>query len=76
MSFRPTTPGPGFALARLLLASVFVVMGAWRLWGASQGVSTSGATLTFSAIDAASNTKRISLVGGKLPLAAFYGGHV
>ena len=51
MSFRPTTPGPGFALARLLLASVFVVMGAWRLWGASQGVSTSGATLTFSAIE-------------------------
>ena len=51
MSFRPTTPGPGFAMARLLLASVFVVMGAWRLWGASQGVSTSGATLTFSAIE-------------------------
>ena len=51
MSFRPPSPGPGFALATLLLASVFVVMGAWRLWGASQGVSTSGATLTFSAIE-------------------------
>ena len=51
MSFRPTTPGPGFVLARLLLASVFVVMGAWRLWGASQGVPSSGATLTFSAIE-------------------------
>ncbi|MCW5580519.1 MAG: hypothetical protein KIS72_04185 [Luteimonas sp.] len=51
MSFRPTTPGPGFTLARLLLASVFVAMGAWRLWGASRGVPTSGATLTFSAIE-------------------------
>lgn len=47
MSFRPS-PGPGPAFARLLLASVFVVMGAWRLWGAYNGVPTSGATLTFS----------------------------
>lgn len=51
MSFRPQAPGPGFVVARLLLASVFVVMGAWRLWHAFNGVPTSGATLTFSAIE-------------------------
>lgn len=51
MSFRPQTPGPGFVLARLLLASVFIVMGAWRLWGAYNGIATSGATLTFSALE-------------------------
>lgn len=42
---------PGYVLARLLMASVFVVMGAYRLWGAYQGVPTSGSTLTFSAIE-------------------------
>jgi putative oxidoreductase len=51
MSFRPQSPGPGFAIARLLLASVFIVMGAWRLWNAFQGAPTSGATLVFSAIE-------------------------
>jgi|SRR5690606_28729055 len=51
MSFRPQTQGPGVMLARLLLASVFIVMGAWRLWGAYNGVPTAGATLTFSAIE-------------------------
>lgn len=51
MSFRQNTPTPGLLLVRLLLASVFVVMGAWRLWGAAQGVPTSGATLTFSAFE-------------------------
>ncbi|MEZ0472119.1 hypothetical protein [Luteimonas salinilitoris] len=39
---------PAIVLPRLLLAGVFVVMGGWRLWGAWQGASTSGATLTFS----------------------------
>lgn len=48
MSFRPTPSTPGTTLARLLLASVFVVMGAWRLWGAWTGAPVSGATLTFS----------------------------
>lgn len=42
---------PGAAMARLLLASVFVVMGAYRLWGAYGGVPTTGATLTFSALE-------------------------
>jgi len=51
MSFRPSPPSPGIVLARLLLASVFIVMGAWRLWGAYQGIPTSGATLSFSAAE-------------------------
>ena len=42
---------PGTTLARLLMASVFVVMGGYRLYGMSQGVPTSGATLTFSTIE-------------------------
>lgn len=42
---------PAIVLPRLLLASMFVVMGSWRLWGAAQGASTSGATLTFSAAE-------------------------
>ena len=51
MSFRPSSSGPGIAAARLLLASVFIVMGAWRLWRAYHGVPASGATLTFSAAE-------------------------
>ena len=51
MSFRPAPPSSGIVLARLLLASVFIVMGAWRLWGAWDGASASGATLTFSAAE-------------------------
>lgn len=39
----------GLVLARLMLASVFITMGAWRLWQAWNGVPTSGATLSFSA---------------------------
>lgn len=42
---------PGAVLARLLMASVFLVMGGYRLWGAYAGMPTSGATLTFSAIE-------------------------
>ena len=49
MSFRPSPPSPGIVLARLLLASVLIVIGGWRLWGAYQGVPASGATLSFSA---------------------------
>lgn len=51
MSFRSPSSNPGTTLARLLLASVFIVMGGWRLWNASQGVPTSGATLSFSAAE-------------------------
>ena len=39
---------PGITLARLLMASVFIVMGGYRLWGAYTGVPTAGSTLTFS----------------------------
>lgn len=42
---------PGTGLARVLMASVFVVMGAYRLWAAYRGVPTTGSTLTFSAIE-------------------------
>src|SRR5690606_25529500 len=51
MSFRPTPPSPRTVLARLLLASVFIVMGAWRLWAAYQRASASGAPLTFTAAE-------------------------
>lgn len=51
MSFRPRSAGPGLLLARWLLASVFIVMGAWRLWAAYAGAPTSGATLSFSAAE-------------------------
>jgi putative oxidoreductase len=51
MSFRPHGPGPGFVVARLLLASVFIVMGAWRLWAAYNGAAVTGATLSFSAAE-------------------------
>jgi len=36
--------------ARLSMASVFVVMGAYRVFGAYQGVPTTGATLVFSSL--------------------------
>lgn len=44
-----STAGGGTVAARALLASVFVVMGAWRLYRATQGAPTSDATLAFSA---------------------------
>ena len=44
-----STTGTGLVAARALLASVFVVMGAWRLYRATQGVPTGDATLAFSA---------------------------
>lgn len=42
---------PGIVLARLLLASVFVVMGAYRLWAASHGAAIPNSTLVFSAVE-------------------------
>lgn len=44
-------PTPGMVLARVLMASVFVVMGGWRLWAAAQGVAVSNGTLVFSALE-------------------------
>lgn len=40
---------PEIRLAQWLLASVFLVMGGYRLWQALHGVPTSNATLAFSA---------------------------
>ncbi len=51
MSLHSNRTSPGTMLARLLMASVFIVMGGYRLWMAQQGTPTSGATLTFSAIE-------------------------
>lgn len=50
--FGPSSrPTPGMVLARLLMASVFVVMAGWRLWAAAQGVAISNGTLVFSALE-------------------------
>ena len=53
MGLHSNRPTPATVFARLLMASVFVVMGAYRLHGAWQGTPTSGATLTFSALELA-----------------------
>lgn len=58
----------GTAFARLSMASVFVVMGGYRLWGAFQGAPMSGATLTFSAIELVLGL--VIAVGWKLQIAA------
>jgi putative oxidoreductase len=42
---------PGILLARLLLASVFVVMGAYRLLSAAEGAAIPNSTLVFSAVE-------------------------
>ena len=40
---------PEIRIASWLMASVFIVMGGYRLWHAFQGVPTANATLVFSA---------------------------
>ncbi len=42
---------PEVRLAQWLMASVFIVMGGYRLWQALHGVPTSNATLGFSAAE-------------------------
>ena len=42
---------PETRLAQWLMASVFIVMGGYRLWQALQGAPTSNATLGFSAAE-------------------------
>ena len=42
---------PGILLARVLLASVFVVMGAYRLLAAAEGAAIPNSTLVFSAVE-------------------------
>ena len=51
LSHRPSAPGPGFVLARLLLASVFIVMGTWRLWNTAHATAPDTASLAFSAAE-------------------------
>jgi len=51
MKSRSSKQSPGVVTARLLLASVFLVIGAYRLLGAYQGSPTSGATLVFSSLE-------------------------
>ena len=42
---------PEIRLAQWLMASVFLVMGGYRLWNALHGVPTANATLVFSAVE-------------------------
>jgi hypothetical protein len=42
---------PGWVLGRMLIASVFIVMGAWRLMARADGLAISGATLVFSTLE-------------------------
>jgi putative oxidoreductase len=44
-------PSAGMVVARVLMASVFVVMGGWRLLAAWQGVAIANGTLVFSALE-------------------------
>lgn len=44
---------PGATLARMLMAGMFVVLGAWRLYWAYRGTPTPGSVLTFSTIELA-----------------------
>src|SRR5690606_31133860 len=48
MCFRTPQSSPRMCLARLLLAGLLIVMGAWRLWGVVQGGKSSGEMLSFS----------------------------
>jgi len=59
---------PGVVLARLLLASVFVVMGAYRLLAAYQGAAIPNSTLVFSAVELALGL--LIAIGWKLRLTA------
>lgn len=43
--------GPGILLARLLMASVFVVMGTYRLLMAADGAAIPNSTVVFSAVE-------------------------
>lgn len=51
MRSRSSRQSPGVVSARVLLASVFMVMGALRLLDAFQGVPTPGSTLVLSTLE-------------------------
>lgn len=60
--------GPGILLARLLMASVFVVMGAYRLLAAADGAAIPNSTLVFSAVELVLGL--LVAIGWKLRLTA------
>lgn len=51
MTSASARPSPAMVLARLLMASVFVVMGGWRLLSAWQGAVIPNGTLVFSVLE-------------------------
>ena len=51
MRSRSSRQSPGVAATRVVLASVFMVMGAYRLFAAFQGAPTAGSTLVFSGLE-------------------------
>lgn len=51
MRSRSSRQSPGVITSRMLLASVFVVTGAFRLLGAYQGVPTPGSALVLSSLE-------------------------
>lgn len=62
---------PEARLAQWLLASVFVVMGGYRVWRATQGVPTANSTLVLSAAELALGLALLS--GWKLRAMALVG---
>jgi putative oxidoreductase len=51
MFAQSSRPSTGTVLARVLMSSVFVVMGGWRLLSSWQGANVSNGTLVFSALE-------------------------
>lgn len=62
---------PEARLAQWLLASVFVVMGAYRIWRSTQGVPTANSTLVLSAAELALGLAL--LAGWRLRVTALLG---
>ncbi|MDR7193863.1 hypothetical protein [Luteimonas terrae] len=48
MAFRSTAPSAPMLLARVMMASMFIVLGGWRVWGALNGMTLSNAALVLS----------------------------
>lgn len=51
MAFRSSAPSAPMQLARVLMASLFIVLGGWRVWGALNGLPLSNAALVFSVVE-------------------------
>ena len=48
MAFRSSAPSAPMLLARVMMASLFIVLGGWRVWGALDGLVLSNAALVLS----------------------------